>query len=401
MKPMINIQKLFSIIIYITTTFDITTTFERTSSMFLLLKRWYHPQPILKNDARRDPYIDNLRFLLIILVVIGHFLSQLTRIKELKYLYYIIHIFHMPCFVFISGYVSKHVHKNGTFNTRKIMALFWMFLLFKIGNYICTGMKGKLNLFNVKDAPWYLLALVFWTMAIPFLEKCNKKFVLITTILLALICGYDSSIGSFMVLSRTIVFLPFFILGFYTTKEHLDKLLNLRLRIPAILLPFSSFFILTVIYPYVKPFVKIVFAGSPYVSIFKKYWHYGAFIRLFWYILAFVFSISFLLLVPRVKLFFTVLGERTLPVYILHILLRNRLMAHGFFAWLLGMPKLIILLILPFCALLAILLANPYLNRMTQFIMNHPFFIGFSLKRTKTIGVSPKKNYNVTVANKL
>ncbi|WP_312369126.1 acyltransferase family protein [Lachnoclostridium sp.] len=368
--------------------------------MYLLLKRWYHPQPITKNDTGRDPYIDNLRFGLIILVVMGHFLSQLTRIKELKYLYYIIHIFHMPCFIFVSGYLSKHVHKNGRFNTYKIMSLFWMFLLFKISNYICTGMKGKLNLFNVKDAPWYLLALVFWTMAIPFLEKSNKKFVLITTILLALICGYDSSIGSFMVLSRTIVFLPFFILGFYTTKEQLDKLLNLRLRIPAILLFISSFLVLTVIYPYVKPFVKIVFAGSSYISIFKKYWHYGAFIRFIWYALAFVFSISFLLLVPRIKLSFTVLGERTLPVYILHILLRNRFMAHGFFAWLLGMPKLIILLIIPFCVLLTILLANPYFNRITQFIMKHPFFLGFSLKRAKPIGVSPKKNYNVTVANK-
>jgi fucose 4-O-acetylase-like acetyltransferase len=307
----------------------------------------------------------------------------------------------MPCFVFVSGYVSKHVHKNGKFNTRKVMALFWMFLLFKIGCYICTGMKGKLNLFNVKDAPWYLLALVFWTMAIPFLEKCNKNFVLITTILLALMCGYDSSIGSFMVLSRTIVFLPFFILGFYTTKEHLDKLLNLRLRIPAIPLFLSSFLILTVIYPYVRPFVKIVFAGSSYISTFKRYWHYGAFIRIFWYALAFVFGISFLLIVPRIKLSFTVLGERTLPVYILHIFLRNRLSAHGFFAWLLGMPKLIILLLIPFCVIITILLANPYFNRITQFIMNHPFFLGFSIKRPKAIGVSFAKNNKVTATNKL
>lgn len=360
--------------------------------MLSLLKKWYHPQPSNKNDSSRDPYIDNLRFLLIILVVLGHFLSQLTRIKELKYLYYIIHIFHMPCFVFVSGYVSKNVHKNGIYNTRKIISLFWMFLLFKIGNYVCTGMHGKLNLFLVKDAPWYLLALVFWTMVIPFFEKCNKKLVLFTSILLALLCGYDSSIGSSMVLSRTIVFLPFFILGFYTTKEHLDKLLNLRLRIPAILLFISSFFVLAAIYPYVRPFVKIVFGGSSYDAIFKRYWHYGAFIRLFWYVLAFAFSISFLLLVPRIKLSFTVLGERTLPVYILHIFIRNRLAAHGFFAWLLGMPKLIILMIIPFCILLSIVLANPYFHRITQYIMKHPFLLGFSIKRTKTIGVPSARN---------
>ncbi len=365
--------------------------FERTCNMLSSLKNWYHPQPTIKNSGR-DPYIDNLRFFLIILVVIGHFLSQLIKIKELKYLYYIIHIFHMPCFVFVSGYVSKHVHKNGIFNTRKIMSLFWMFLLFKIGNYICYGMNGKLNLFYVKDAPWYLLSLTFWTMLIPFFEKCNKTLVLISTILLALICGYDSSIGSFLVLSRTIVFLPFFILGFYTTKEHLDKLLNLRLRIPAILLFCGSFLLLTMIYPYVKPFVKIVFAGSSYATIFKKYWHYGAIIRLIWYGLASIFTISFLLLVPRVKLSFTVLGERTLPVYILHIFIRNRLVAHGFFAWLLGMPKLIILMIIPFCILLTFFLANPYFHRITQFIMKHPFLLGLSYKRNKAIGVPSPRN---------
>lgn len=360
--------------------------------MLSLLRRWYHPQQQIENDSSRDPYIDNLRFLLIILVVLGHFLSQLIEIKEFKYLYYIIHIFHMPCFVFVSGYVSKHVHKNGTYNTNKIMSLFWMFLLFKIGNYICTGMNGNLKLFYVKDAPWYLLSLVFWTMAIPFFEKCNKMIVLVSSILLALLCGYDSSIGATMVLSRTIVYLPFFILGFYTTKEHLGKLLNLRLRIPAILLFFSSFLILAMIYPYVKPFVKIVFAGSSYVSILDRYWQYGAFIRLFWYVLAFVFSISFLLLVPRIKLSFTALGERTFPVYILHIFIRNRLAAHGFFAWLLGMPKLVILIIIPFCILLSVLLANPYFNRITQYIMKHPFLLGLSLKRNKKIGYPSTRN---------
>ena len=356
--------------------------------MLSLLRNWYHPDTTHKNDTTRDPYIDNLRFLLIILVVMGHFLSQLTKIEKLKYLYYIIHIFHMPCFVFLSGYVSKHVHKNSSYNSGKIVALFWMYLLFKIGNYICTGMNGQLSIFSAKDAPWYLLSLVFWTMAIPFFEKCNKKIVLFTTIVFALLCGYDNAVGSILVLSRTIVFLPFFILGFYTKKEHLDRLLNLRLRIPALLLFVGAFLLFLFYYPAIRPFVKIVFGGSSYVSTFKKYATYGALIRLCWYGLSFVFSIAFMLLVPRVRFSFTVLGERTLPVYILHIFIRNRLAANGFFTWLLSMPTGMILGILPFCILLSIVLANPLFHKITQFLMKHPFFLGISIKRPKKIGVS-------------
>ena len=54
-------------------------------------------------QKHRDPYWDNLKFVLIFLVVLGHFLmpapakGQFTRA-----LYYWIYIFHMQAFVFVS-----------------------------------------------------------------------------------------------------------------------------------------------------------------------------------------------------------------------------------------------------------------------------------------------------------
>lgn len=56
----------------------------------------------------RDYFFDNYRFLLIFLVVVGHFIEPCFRNHPmLSILKGIIFSFHMPAFIFISGYFSK------------------------------------------------------------------------------------------------------------------------------------------------------------------------------------------------------------------------------------------------------------------------------------------------------
>ena len=58
-------------------------------------------------DARRDPWLDNARFALIGLVLLGHAMEPLlARSPSLAALYRFIYLFHMPAFAFISGAVA-------------------------------------------------------------------------------------------------------------------------------------------------------------------------------------------------------------------------------------------------------------------------------------------------------
>lgn len=59
---------------------------------------------------------------------------------------------------------------------------------------------------------WYLLSLIFYYLLIPVIATESKVYagvILLGTIVLALAIGFDNSIGYYMSLSRTFVFLPF------------------------------------------------------------------------------------------------------------------------------------------------------------------------------------------------
>ena len=56
----------------------------------------------------------------------------------------------------------------------------------------------------------------------------RSAFVLVVACLLGVLVGYDTSIGDFLVLSRILVYAPFFFLGYYTDPNTLTKQLDGR-----------------------------------------------------------------------------------------------------------------------------------------------------------------------------
>src|SRR6476469_186875 len=59
--------------------------------------------------AKRDPFFDNAKFLLIVLVVIGHnWYPLIGQSRAVKAAYMVVYAFHMPAFVLLSGYFSRH-----------------------------------------------------------------------------------------------------------------------------------------------------------------------------------------------------------------------------------------------------------------------------------------------------
>ena len=74
---------------------------------------------------KRNPYWDNVKGILVILVVLGHLLELMAgRIPGALYLWSMIYSFHMPAFLIISGYFAKRSQKNKLDNAKKYFCLY-------------------------------------------------------------------------------------------------------------------------------------------------------------------------------------------------------------------------------------------------------------------------------------
>ena len=189
------------------------------------------------NAAASKPRLysyDNLKFILIFLVVLAHLIEISAPFEGKQQLYTLIYSFHMPVFIFLSGFFAKH-------SSEKIaLHLLYPYLLFQ-GLYLLYH-----NMVLYPEAPevyqfttpywalWYLLAMVFYYMLIPLLNQtklwqCAVVFLL--SVAASIIAGFDDEIGFFLTLSRFFTFLPYFVLGYYAGR-HKAKL-NMFLTKPS------------------------------------------------------------------------------------------------------------------------------------------------------------------------
>lgn len=175
--------------------------------------------------AERDGYADYLKYVLISLVVLGHFINLYQNTKGVGGLYTWIYTFHMPLFVFISGYFSKHI---SNYRRKSIDTLLWPFIVFQLLNILYTAIIPleplKENFFYPYHQNWYLIALFWWRSFIPYHQFFKKWLVVALSFLLSLSIGFFPEWSGFMGLYKTAYFLPFFVLGVYC--DDLSKFLS-------------------------------------------------------------------------------------------------------------------------------------------------------------------------------
>lgn len=181
----------------------------------------------IENKNGRIYYFDNLKMILILLVVFGHFIEK-SKSDIARSAFLFIYSFHMPLFIFISGYFSrKSIDKK---DKNKIINFFSLYLILKIIFFIIDKFIYKreisFSLFTTDWLEWYLFAMGSWYLISILLKDVNKKYILIFNIILSLIIGYDKCIGDLYCLSRIIVFYPFFVLGSIISKERMWKFTN-------------------------------------------------------------------------------------------------------------------------------------------------------------------------------
>lgn len=284
--------------------------------MISKLKEIFYPTDEKKmNDKKRHYFYDNLKFVLITSVVIGHFIAPHVSSSEfLKATRMFTFLFNMPLFIFFAGLFSKKRTPEIVFNFAFLYLLFYYALTFT--RNIFFGVDLDLNAFQVVNVSWFLLAMCIWVMTIPLIKRTKPIPTIVIAIIIALLAGYTDSIRDVFALSRVIVFFPFFLAGFYFDREHVDKFLNKKFRLPAIIILISIFLLLMSPELNLYRFRSLVSPRNPYSTM--NLGAYGAFYRLAWYFIVLLVTTSVMQLTPRVKTFYTNFGERTFQIFVFH-----------------------------------------------------------------------------------
>lgn len=170
----------------------------------------------------RDYLFDNIKALLIFLVVAGHVIeSYIYQSRALFTAYGIIYSFHMPLFIFIAGYFSKNTEKCGRTAYRELLL---PFLVFSPLYYLVTSAVNHhfaWSLLTPAWIYWFLLSLFFWRITISGISRIRFAIPLLITIAIA--AGFTGEFGRYLSLSRTICFAAFFVAGFHCGKPIVDR----------------------------------------------------------------------------------------------------------------------------------------------------------------------------------
>jgi fucose 4-O-acetylase-like acetyltransferase len=265
----------------------------------------------------RDYYFDNVKLLLIVLVVIGHIITPLTKSSHIVLtILLFIYSFHMPAFVLISGYFSKKYNtEKFKKHTWKILIIYLIFtVLYSIYNLLIKEDFGY-NPIIIKPywIMWYLLSLVIWRSLLPYVAKI--KYNIIYLVIIAVIIGYINFDGYILSISRTLVYFPFFMAGYYLNKDIFYGLNSDRIKTLA-LLNFIGLFILLYISAY-KFDYRWLLGSYTYYNLGVFHW-YDGFYRLLIYALETLCLICFFALVSKAKTIFSKLGTKTLEIYLAH-----------------------------------------------------------------------------------
>ena len=178
-------------------------------------------------ESKRIYLYDNLKFLLIVFVVAGHFIDygELTSHDAcFRSIFTFIYSFHMPLFIFVGGlfYKAKNIGSKVfsylATGAALIIALF-------IKDLIIYG-KLTISFINITGTPWFMFALAAFTALSYVFRKVNKKLLLTFSVVFACFAGYCLQISDGFALSRIIVFYPFFVAGTMTDKFRLEALVK-------------------------------------------------------------------------------------------------------------------------------------------------------------------------------
>ena len=331
--------------------------------------------PLQAPTLHRNTALDNIKGVLIFLVVFGHFIElHIATDAFLRPIWIFIYAFHMPMFALVSGIFSKKLLDQQAAR-QLIKTIVTPLIAFEL-IYECTEyvLMGKLSVYAGLIAPywmlWYLMSLLCWRLLLPLFTSI--RFPLVAALGLSLLTTYSEHAGYLLSGSRTLIFFPYFLLGsimgqsVFLSEKRDGRLIGLAL--------------LTI--------AAAVVAAYSLPPLFDYRWLYGSFslnrlgmanltgtlYQLLQYGVSSTLGIAVLYLLSRQDLKLARIGQQSMYIFLWHGMALIILQSTGVLPSILHMPPAARLSISLLCSgLIVLIAAHPYCERWTQRLILNPF----------------------------
>ena len=189
---------------------------------------------------------DNIKALLILLVVIGHMTTDYVSDNHLvRWTTLWIYTFHMPAFIFLAGLVHKQyitekrasrgIKGETRFRADKALGFFLCGYTLKVFLQLTRTLMGQKPLWHWIEEPgipWYLFVMAEYEILFFILRHISDRirpWVLITgAFALSAVIGYFPEVGDAFCLSRMINFLPIYMLGYFLDMRKVNSFMEGR-----------------------------------------------------------------------------------------------------------------------------------------------------------------------------
>ena len=274
-----------------------------------------------KEKHDRAYHFDNLRFIMIFLVVFAHLLEVSTPFFGKSFIYNTIYSFHMPLSLYLFGYFVKYNPKRIIFH--------WIipYVVFQTLYITFCRLVLQSNSTFQYTTPywllWYMVACIIYQCLLPIYtyQGWNRILCLGISVCVALLAGFDDSVGYYMSLSRILVFHPWFLLGVYSRENDMINTISKKCSKKAmcILSVISGFFaFLSAFFIHLLHIPSTLLYGSfSYTRCNQTVWMRGAVIMIGVIWLVFLYTTAQVLLNQKLP-FITHVGQNALPVFLLH-----------------------------------------------------------------------------------
>ncbi|MFL6088597.1 MAG: acyltransferase family protein [Aeromicrobium sp.] len=279
------------------------------------------PSAVLVPTKPRVAYLDNARFWVMILVVIGHPLLYLVAIPAARWLYFWIYLFHMPLFALISGYISRNFVGTRKQLRRTVSTLVVPYFIvettYQVLNRHLAAQNGNpinapMALLSPKWVAWFLAALIVWRLTTPLWRSLRHP--IIVAVLISLLVPM-TDIPNVFAIHKALGMLPFYVIGMHFTMKRFHRLTETPVRVAAVAVIALS--------------VTACWFVAPHVHLSWQKWRMsyaelhvspleGVVTRGLLLLAGVALSLAVLALVPWRRSWTSPMGERTLYCYLLH-----------------------------------------------------------------------------------
>lgn len=285
----------------------------------------------LIQKKERDSWFDNVKGILILLVVVAHFSELIIAYTDkepywLDVMFRFIYVFHMPVFMIISGRFAKNrIDKNDWITVinklivpyvivQTVMMVFYAFFDYSS----VSGFSYFKPLFGL----WYIITVAVYQLITPHFKKLKGAFFVALLVAVVVQLGRAAPFGGFM---RLFTYYPCFLFGYKTAELELSFCKKIWFKI-------CSFISFVVFFAIV--WIKSEYFGAwaltmrrVYSSLAENFMKIGidfsrldlVLYTLMHYLMGFAFFFIIVSLVPAKKQVFGSIGKYSLYTYVLHL----------------------------------------------------------------------------------